>query len=79
MCLMELQVTSASLCVSLACIHKREFLSAPVTVCFLAYPAAVVKIQAAIRGFLGRKRAWREYFSRLALEHAGAKEVCTCK
>ena len=49
------------------------------TVCFLAYPAAVVKIQAAIRGFLGRKRAWREYFSRLALEHAGAKEVCTCK
>lgn len=40
-----------------------------------AYPAAVVKIQAAIRGFLGRKRGWREYFSRLAMEHAGAKEV----
>lgn len=40
-----------------------------------AYPAAVVTIQAAIRGFLGRKRAWAEYFSRLAMEHAGAKEV----
>ncbi len=35
----------------------------------------MVKVQAIIRGFLGRKRAWREYFSRLAMEHAGAKEV----
>ncbi|CAM9136528.1 unnamed protein product, partial [Ectocarpus sp. 4 AP-2014] len=41
----------------------------------IAYPTAVVKTQATIRGFLGRKRAWREYFSRLALEHAGAKEA----
>ncbi|CAM9126790.1 unnamed protein product, partial [Hapterophycus canaliculatus] len=40
-----------------------------------AHPAAVVAIQASIRGFLGRKRAWREYFSRLAMEHAGAKEA----
>ncbi|CAM9466034.1 unnamed protein product [Ectocarpus sp. 12 AP-2014] len=41
----------------------------------IANPTAVVKIQATIRGFLGRKRAWREYFSRLAMEHAGAKEA----
>ena len=40
-----------------------------------AYPTAVVRVQATMRGFLGRKRAWQEYFSRLAMEHAGAKEV----
>ncbi|CAM9339819.1 unnamed protein product, partial [Laminaria digitata] len=40
-----------------------------------AYPTAVVKVQATMRGFLGRKRAWQEYLFRLAMEHAGAKEV----
>lgn len=28
-----------------------------------------------MRGFLGRKRAWQEFFSVLAKEHAGVKEV----
>ena len=40
-----------------------------------AYPTAVVKVQSTIRGFFGRKRAWKEYLFCLAMEHAGAKEV----
>ncbi|CAM9509599.1 unnamed protein product, partial [Choristocarpus tenellus] len=43
----------------------------------IAYSDAVFKVQSVVRGFLARNRFWREYFFKLATEHAGAKEART--